>query len=520
VEAAFGRLTGTSGNGITDGDLPFVQGCAPLNLFGKNARSPEAREWVTGDQMTQTDIEQSIFTMNFGGDIAELPAGWMAFNLGYEAREEKAVFTPGLGSEVALTRSAPFNETGGQYETDELYAEVVVPLVSSSMDLPFLDFAEINGAFRQIDNTLAGDADVWTVGLRIAPVEDISFRANYTESIRAPSLVELFAPQQQVFDFASDPCDNRFVTDGPVPATRAANCAADIAGYDPATFTSNIVNATAIGKSGGNPNLLNESAESYAIGMTFEPRWVDNLLFTADYINIELTDAIQNLGLTQLMESCYDSAAFPNASSCGAWERDAGGQVIDFTTGQTNAALFDYEQLAFSLNYDFQVADLFGKFSDSWGGRDLGDFETRIRLNHPLERRISVVGEPNDNTIGGYSDPEWSGTFDFIWTGENSRLFWRVLWQDESLLDPAGNDQFEDPNGNEIFKTDGRFMNNVTYSYRLPAFFAGAPEETTLQLAIGNIFDREPDLLQEARGYYGNSELLGRTFTLTVQGSW
>jgi len=526
VDAAFGRITGLSGNGVTDDDLPFVQGCVPLNLFGLGARSDSAREWVTGDQMTQSAITQSIFTLNFGGDIAELPGGWAAFNVGYENREESALFTPGLGSKVPLTRSSPFDETGGQYETDEIYGEVVIPLISSDMDLPFMDFAELNGAVREIDNTLAGSATVWTTGIRFAPIQDLSFRANYTESIRAPSLVELFAPNAQVFDFADDPCDNRFVTDGPVPATRAANCAMDIAGYDPATFVSNIVNATAIGSSGGNPDLVNESAESYAIGLTYEPRWVENLLFTADYINIELNDAIVNLDTTQLMQACYDSAVFPapplgdGTLPCGSFVRDGAGQVTDFSQGQANASLFAYEQVEFTVNYDFEVADFLGKFSDSWGSRSLGNFETRIRMNHPLERRISVIGEPNDNTVGGFNDPDWSGTFDFIWTGENTRLFWRMLWQDDALLDPAGNDQFEDQSGNEIFKSDSRFISNVTFSYQLDSMFSGAPDETMLQLSVGNIFDRTPDLIQFARGHYGNAELLGRTFTFTIQGRY
>ena len=361
---------------------------------------------------------------------------------------------------------------------------------------------------------------MWTAGLRFSPVEDLSFRANYTESIRAPSLVELFAPQNQTFGFADDPCDNRFVNDGPVPATRAANCAADIANYDPATFTSNIVNATAIGTTGGNPNLTNEFAESYTFGLTFEPRWVENLLFTADYINIELTDAIQELELEQLMESCYDSAGFPNVSSCGNWTRDALGQVIDFQQGQANAALFLYEQMEVGVNYDFDVGSFFGLFSDTWGGRDMGNFETRWRINHPLERRVSVVGEPNAPTIGGFTDPEWSGTFDFIWTGENARVFWRMLWQDETLLDPEGNDLYLDQNGNFVTKTDSRFINNVTFSYNLDALFPGAPERTLIQLSVANLFDREPDLLQEADGHFGTTELLGRYYTLTLQGNW
>ena len=41
-----------------------------------------------------------------------------------------------------------------------------------------------------------------------------------------------------------------------------------------------------------------------------------------------------------------------------------------------------------------------------------------------------------------------------------------------------------------------------------------------IQLAVSNLFEREPDVIQEARGYFGTAELLGRYITLTLQGSW
>ena len=514
-QGALGNVSGLSGNGLTDGDLPFVQGCVPLNLFGEGVRSEAAREWVTADGFTNTDIEQSVFNVNFGGDIFELPGGWAAFNLGYENRKEFAVFAPGSGTEVPISRSSPFAETGGEYETDEFYGEVMIPLISSDMNWRFLEFAELNGAYRQIDNSLAGDQDVWTVGMRIAPAAGLTFRANYTEAIRAPSLVELFAPQNQTFGFANDPCDFRFVEDGPVPQTRLSNCTASIANYDPATFTSNIVNATALGKTGGNPNLTNESSEAYAIGFTFEPSGIENLLFTADYINIELSDAIQVLGLTQLMESCHDSTDFPSVTSCDSFVRDGNGQVIDFTTGQTNAALFLYESLQLGFQYEFEVSSLLGS------SRSLGNFQTRVRMDHPLERNISVVGEESDSTIGGYGDPEWSGTFDFIWSGENMRIFWRTLWSARPFLDPTLDDMFVVEDGSRaIQKADARYMNNVTVSYNIDSFFPGAPETTMIQLGIGNVFNRKPDVIQEARGFFGTPELLGRNFTVTLQGNW
>ena len=102
-----------------------------------------------------------------------------------------------------------------------------------------------------------------------------------------------------------------------------------------------------------------------------EPKLMDVLVYLAENAGrvvskIEITDAIQSLTLTQLMKSCYDSSTFPNSDSCGAWVRDAGGQVIDFTTGQANAALFDYEQLELGFEYGFEVANFLGRMRESW----------------------------------------------------------------------------------------------------------------------------------------------------------
>ena len=72
----------------------------------------------------------------------------------------------------------------------------------------------------------------------------------------------------------------------------------------------------------------------------------------------------------------------------------------------------------------------------------------------------------------------------------------------------------------EVVKTDARFISNLTLSYNLDALFPGAPERTLIQLSIGNLFDREPDLLQETSGHFGTTEYLGRTYTLSMQGNW
>ncbi|HET6628262.1 MAG TPA: TonB-dependent receptor [Woeseiaceae bacterium] len=533
-QAAIGNITGVSGNGVTDSDLPFIQGCVPLNLFGEGVRSDAARQWVTGRELTKTDIDQTIYNVNFGGELFELPAGALGFNVGYETRKEEAVFQPGVGSAIPLTRSSAFQRTGGEYETDEIFGEVLIPVVSPDMGIPFLDMAEINGAVREIDNSLAGGATVWTAGGRFAPVADITFRGNYTESIRAPSLVELFAPITGSFSFADDPCDNRFVGEGPAPATREANCRAEL-GVDPSTFTSNIVNATAQGRTGGNPNLDNETAESFSFGITLEPRWVDNLVLTADYIEIALTQAIVSLDLTTLMEACYDSPSFPNVAACDSFTRNASGQVTDFLTGQTNAQNFDVEFVNYSASYGFDVAEPLGWAFGSLADNDLGFLTTRARVSHTRERLVSVTGDPAQSEVGSFEDPEYSGTFDFIWDyGDNTRIFYRLIWQAAAKLDPTGDNIFQHPipvlpsgeldvnnvTDNLITESDARYISNLSLSYNFGHLFNGGENDMVVQFSIDNLFDRKPDLIQQAAGDFTLLEMIGRRYTLSFRAAF
>lgn len=492
--------------GVSDAREPFVTGCVPLNLFGRGARSEAARDWVTGNLINQSDITQSVANFSFGGELFELPGGAFAFAAGYERRTEEGHFTPDAASEIGLTRSAPFPPTGGDYKTDEFFGEFSAPLVSPDMDIPFVELLELNGAYRHIDNSLAGSDDTWTLGGRWSPGVGLTFRGNYTEAVRAPSIVELFTPVTSVFSFADDPCDARFVDDGPAADTRRRNCEADPdIPVPPDDFTSNVVNATASGRSGGNPNLNNEQAESWALGFAYEPEFLDNFLVTVDWIDIELDDAIVSLGLTSLMVACYDSEDFPDVDACDAFTRDEDGQVVDFQTGQTNAQTLKTSRMEIGANYRFH-----------WD--NVGDFTLRSQISYGDSRKISVTGEEASETIGGFTFPKWSGTQDFIFSRDAHRVFWRVLWQQRAKLSVTGDTEFERDDGEPITRTRFRHLHNVSYSYQLPRFGAWSPEQTFVQFNIDNLFDRQPDTVERAANHFGFSELLGRRYTISLRG--
>ena len=508
-----------SGSGVVNQTPEDVTSCLPINLFGEGNNTPEALDFISQRGIFTNDIEQRIWSANISGELIQLPAGWLRFAAGYEARRESALFASGGATEVGLGRGAAVPDTGGSFSTDEFSGELYLPLVSPDMAIPFVHNLEAEGSIRQINNNIAGDATVWTVGGSYSPIDILTLRGNRTRSVRAPSLSELFQPIVTAFDFADDPCDARFIADGDNADNRAANCAS-IGITQP--FTSNIVNATAQGLTGGNPELLNETADAWTLGAVFQPDFVPGFTFTADYINIEIEDLIGTRSVEQNLEACFDSdpSVFPNVESCGFFTRDPDGQVIDFLSGQTNADDGQFQFLNFRADYNFELADLVGLFGSN-AQSDLGEVSLDATAFHAIERNIIVDEVPQDNTIGGFGDPRWSGTFDVTYNKEAFRFFWRTLWQDRNLFSPSGNNFFADADDNLISSVGGRFIHNASISYDVSELTDAYDKPVVLQVNVDNVLDRDVGRgLRETFGNFNNSEVLGRRFTFRVRASF
>ncbi|WP_281299697.1 MULTISPECIES: TonB-dependent receptor [unclassified Iodidimonas] len=494
-----------SGNGLVDTDLPGIEGCAPSNLFGAGQMSPEAVAFVTGNNVTSSDIKQRIFNVNLSGDLIELPGGWAGFNFGYENRQESADFNPGFLAASNLNRASPSNRTQGTFTTNEIFLEGFIPIISPDMNIPFLQNFSFEGAARVVDNSIAGTDTTYTFGGQLGFTEDLTVRGNFTQAIRAPSLTELLTPDTLSFSFANDPCDSRFVNEGPSPDIRRRNCEAVGLSQD---FTSDIVNASRQGINAGNPNLQNEVAESWTLGAIITPRWVPGFSLTLDYVNISIDDRIASLTLTQILQSCFDSADFPNVGTCDQFERAPDGQIIDFRSGFNNAATSEFQAVVFDANYRFDVAEALGMISESWGSGDKGNLRFRVNGIRRYQNDFSVVGEEPVEVIGGFNNPKWSATFDTTYNYGPFQAFWRVAYQDATLLDPQGDNFFQDESGRFVSKTGSRFINNVTLSYNFL-------ENYTAQVTVDNILDRNVTAIEQADGAFGFEELLGRFITFS-----
>ncbi len=153
--------------------------------------------------------------------------------------------------------------------------------------MPLAQELTINLAGRYSDyQGKTGGVFAYNYGFDWAPIESLRFRVGKARSVRAPNLSDLWTlPGQNFAGNFNDPCSARNIGAG--SATRAANCAA--AGR-PASY--DFVYTSSLGfVSGGNPNLKEETSDSFTAGLVFKPAgWG----FTAsiDYFDIDIDNVI------------------------------------------------------------------------------------------------------------------------------------------------------------------------------------------------------------------------------------
>lgn len=386
--------------------------CAPLNPFGLGNVSPAARAYVSvpvGE--TYTNV-QDDFLLSLGGDVIDLPAGKVKFSLGYEHRAESASYNPDEANQLGLVDSGvPTVATHGSYETNEYSGELLVPILGQGFNLPFARTVELSGQYRLVDNTLAGEENIWGLGARWEVFKGLTFRVSRSRNFRAPTLDQLLAPSSTALGSLSggDPCDFRYIGQGANPSARLASCQALFAAHPSwgalSTFqdpSSNFSNAEIT--TGGNPNLQNEISNTTTFGVVYHPDWVPGQLnLTLDRIQIDLKDGITALLPYQFADACTDGGTGGNAA-CSTFTRDpATGYITAAQSTTFNAQSVQYHGETLNIDYRFPARWLVG--------RDLGSLELQLSTTHNEALRTNIVGAVTQ-IAGTTAEPRWVGRFD------------------------------------------------------------------------------------------------------------
>ncbi len=472
-------------------------GCVPINIFGAGNISQAAIDYVNVSATNLTNIEQEVILASVFGEIATLPAASdpVSVVLGYEHRADNSSFRPDtfLSSGDVLGFNAG-RATKGRYNATEFFGEVSAPLVqgrSGAEDLTLW------GAVRVSDYSNIGSVTSWATAINYSPIENVKFRAGYQVAVRAPNVAELFLGQANGFPGADDPC----AVDGfQAGTTDAALCAATgVAAADVGVFTQ--ANSQIEGLFGGNPDLKEETSNTYTFGVIWQP--MDGLDISADYYNIEIEDAISVLGgsVGNVLDLCYNVIKDANSNFCQAINRRADGNVDFVNVLNSNIGLIETDGIDVNVNYstdlDFGIGGNGSTLSLAFASNFLGNFD--ITPVAELSDRVDVCAGQFGNTCG-------APLTDVVW---NLRATWYSGdWTLSTLVRYVGE------------STDDQIKNEGLDKADLPTPTIGAEyyvdlaavyqfnEGLSVNIGVNNVFDTLPDKV-------GGSQEQANTFPST-----
>ena len=458
--------------------------------------------FVQTDTFDTDTFEQIRLAANVAGSLFDLPAGPLGVAVGAEYRKDTGESVPDdakrRGEIIGFNQANPLS---GVIDVREVYGEVRIPVLGG--DVGIVDSLVLEAGARYSDYNLIGGLFNWKVGVELAPVSWLRFRAAYNKAARAPSVFELFQNGDQGFPSYTDPCnvvnagrDDAFCVAQGVPTAALPTFAQ----------ANSQVQAFAF----GNPNLSEENAETYTIGGVLTPNFfpLGRLSLTVDYYNIEINDLNAAQGAQFFINDCFNNQT---VESCNRINRDVNGQIVRVNTTRVNSAnALKTSGIDAGLSWSIRIDEIFG----SGNGRITID-ELFTWVNSYTIGGTEFV-DTADAGLGGITS-EFASTLTVGY--QNEGFTGQVRWVYKS----AGGEQ-----GANLFGTDEQTgfttprvpdLNSVDLSLRYN--FGG---NFSLTGIVHNVFDELPPQTAVGTFEQANSNvsfynplLLGRNFTVQAQ---
>ncbi|MGH8184309.1 MAG: TonB-dependent receptor domain-containing protein [Rhodanobacteraceae bacterium] len=303
---------------------------------------------VAGTNTAASKLQNATFDIN--GDLFNLPwdnkpVGWAAEltadNQGFQLSPDARGNTLDFGD--------PFQDLNIAHGTRQHYAfgtEFRVPVLST------LTWDIAGRIDKYHDASTADIARTWHTGIEWRPIQGLLLRGSYGTNFRAPGMDAIYL--QNSISTVGDYAD---------PLQCIENHQASCPDIQHSTYFNQF--------SGGNPNLLPETAKDWTYGFVWDIPHVRGLSVHADYWRIELKNQINFIGLGQALTDeagCLTglqvggapyTAHVPGSAYCQEAitnvTRDANGNITAVHTGPINEAYQARSGIDAGMNYDLQT---------------------------------------------------------------------------------------------------------------------------------------------------------------------
>jgi iron complex outermembrane receptor protein len=395
--------------------LLSANGAPPIaNIFGQNL-SEAAVDAIKINATNVTNAEQQVAAATLAGEAFELPAGPVGFSVGVEWRTAEAEYIPDeflrSGDVVGFNPGLP---TSGDVTSRDLFAEVRVPILA---DIPAVQSLAANGGFRSSDYDLDGVGRVSTYlyGLDWRVNETLAFRAQFQRAIRAPNIGDLYGGLQLNFSTLTDPCSSRNTANRTAAVEQLCIATGVPAG---SVFGAGIQPDNIIpNRSGGNPDLQEETSDTRTMGVVFTPSFLPELAVTLDVFDISLDGAIAQLGggAQNTLNLCYFTVQDATSDFCQAIHRNpaTGGITVPFSIDvlQANIGALETRGADLQARYGFDVGKSRFDMSTLWTWTKEFDVTPMRAVPQNKNRCVGAYGSTCGEPI-----PEYKGVTRVTWS--------------------------------------------------------------------------------------------------------
>ena len=434
-------------------------------------------------------------------DLFTLPSGTVAAAFGAEWRREEVEDLPSDALLAKPDNTDPvleFSSTGADYSRDQYaaYGELSVPLAANFE-------AQLAGRYDNFDDF--GDSFNGKVGLRYQFSDELIFRANWSQSFRAPSL----AQSGLTTLLASYNLDNTCTaSDDPFTQTFTDAGLCDT--------TQREVNSEVV----GNDKLEAETADTYGFGVLLRP--TDDIELNIDWWKIDYENVIEDSDdawLAQTLAGNTDGIIVTSASALpsgtagialtcdpnnytASTADDCGSnaaEMISFHSQQINVGAQSVQGVDFTYTHYF--------YDGSYGSMTfLADASYLIEYKEQL-----LKGGVTEDKAGEYSYPQLMGSAKLRWSYNQISSSLSANYTGE-YKDDLDTDSAENAGYNAA--TDERTVPSwTTFNFSASYDF---DNESFVQFNIRNLLDEKPNLVygSGANVDYSNTNTMGRFITL------
>jgi outer membrane receptor protein involved in Fe transport len=340
----------------------------------KQAAVNEVSNYIVNLQIIDFNLHTTLFPDLYQGGITI--AGGAEYRWQQEANNYSPIFSSHdtAGFEAAGSWS-------GERSAAALFGEALIPIVTPDNKIPGIYSLDVDAALRY-ERTLNGGIDQNPalsrpyainsfhstdprIAIRYQPFQDLTFRASYSTSFRAPSLSQLFSA--------------------------ASLSAVEI--FNPKTNKQQQLDYGAI--QGSNDQLKPEIARNWELGAVYSPHWVPGAMtFSIDWYYIHQANLIAQNDPNFILSSYFANGNYGNLITV-----EPTGRIYSVNASNFNVGGRDVEGL--DMNFVYKTPDL-----------PFGSLTLTVALNYTMKYQVNPgQGQQTLYLLNHFVDPQGGATF-------------------------------------------------------------------------------------------------------------